>query len=340
MSKPLVIGIAVAVVGIFALGGFFLWQMRTSPLPAPPEIQQEDGASVSNVVVEVERVVYATNEDIGVNVTNSGSGELYAKYSDAIHFLVDWERQEGSLEDWERITDFQNMPERLLWDYCNSISSGATIETSVSPYRGPYGFTASSLPEDSSFRLVFYIWHNEKCEGEPEMIVSEEFKIEDHFPEVAHLCREKNAFVGFVEEINFTEDAKNEKFVFCDPQTSYKGQSYYGYVVEDGKVLWEQSAYGGSGGFSAVDVEKDGFHEIYWSSHGCGGTCTGCTTLFSLYSPKHEETFSRYERIEFEETCTEIIDLPTEYSPNLKESQFQIFRNYLDLQEYVYDARG
>ncbi|MEK7510586.1 MAG: hypothetical protein AAB567_03525 [Patescibacteria group bacterium] len=40
MSKTLVIGIVVVVVGIFILGGFLLWQMQPSPPPAQPAVQQ------------------------------------------------------------------------------------------------------------------------------------------------------------------------------------------------------------------------------------------------------------------------------------------------------------
>ena len=45
MNKTLVIGIVVVVVGIFAVGGFLLWMMQSSPVPAQPNNEQTQSSS-------------------------------------------------------------------------------------------------------------------------------------------------------------------------------------------------------------------------------------------------------------------------------------------------------
>ena len=89
MNKTLVIGIVVVVVGIFAVGGFLLWMMQSSPVPAQPNNEQTQSSSSGTgglspeeaaLVVPLKRKINLKaenrSEGVSLNWDHSDSGAM------------------------------------------------------------------------------------------------------------------------------------------------------------------------------------------------------------------------------------------------------------------------
>ena len=159
-----------------------------------------------------------------------------------------------------------------------------------------------------------------------------------------NFCKEKEGYVKYLSLLNFNEDGDNEILVICGDSSEWSvGSEIWNknfYILDkqnqDYKLIWQRNT---SKDFYLTlytirkpeinDVDKDGIDEIFFTGSIWGGTCTGASDLFFLYSPKYNELFYIEVRDEFDSTCTTILT-STKDSDNLGLEKYEAFKEFLE----------
>ena len=159
-----------------------------------------------------------------------------------------------------------------------------------------------------------------------------------------NFCEEKEGFVKYSSLLNFDQDGDNEILVICGDSSEWSvGSEIWSknfYILDkqnqDYKLIWQRNT--SKDFYSNLytirrpeinDVNKDGIDEIFFTGSIWGGTCTGASDLFFLYSPKYNELFYIEVRDEFDPTCTTILT-SIKTSTNLGLEKYKIFKEFLE----------
>lgn len=198
--------------------------------------------------------------------------------------------------------------------------------------------------------LLSGFWGNKKVET-----------LEEPYKNIAaDFCKKRDGIVKYFSLLDFDQDMEKEIFVMCaTPDWSSwmpGGQGVLNLYVLENKnknyqIIWQKNT---SDDFSLrvvkepkiADIELDGIDEITLAGSNWGGACTYSTQFNFVYSPKYKEIFFIEERkgIEISEDKVFCIGKDRKYnsgcgswdinsvcfSDNLKKSEYQIFKTYLE----------
>ena len=190
MSKTLVIGTIVAVVGLFALGGFLLWQNVSNqvthtpteqqtppPAPAPsPSAEQVPLERTGETILSVDKHIYTKEDPIVFTLTNNSSIPIVAKrgvYVAPVLF-VQLEVYDKEINSWGIFSGETRAPAEGEGSFLDAKypykeeavlphgESWTSQVISFSPLKVPGPFEIKPPPGTKARLIVYYYQENER----------------------------------------------------------------------------------------------------------------------------------------------------------------------------------
>jgi hypothetical protein len=333
MSKTLIIGIVIAVVGIFAALGFILWQDVRNQVSHTPAQQISGDSLEEELSIKVSKDQYYPDEQVRVTISNNSSAPI--SYKGSLWSDIEWQKQ--NQETWKNL---MRLDSGALGE-CEVISIDESIDLPV--YSHPL---YPKVTEAGAYRFIFHYSKGASCENPQDQVISKEFRVVEKFESVAAFCQSKELQAWEVVSLSANQGEAREYAVVCGrgvthPSGEFEYDRRYLYILDEqsnyASVLWEGDLLRLLGRevyvSQVVDVDADGIEEIVisgfdWGSPPCPASVVGKL----LYSVKYNEVFhvlesSVSEISSFSEEC--IYKDLVEFSENLEREEYSVFKEYL-----------